>query len=190
MVGQRGVSRNGERPCARRRAHPRHAAHAPTTVRLGPHAEAGQHPSVRARWDPPSRTDPSGPLPSCHAPCSHPPDGRTASRHWASAPLHVAAPGLCRTPCRARVTTWCPSHRLCASRPPIKRQEPRSRVTTRAPPPAPWLLSTPSSCARRFSLPSSLLGVSPGHCRRSCCCLLPRPVRLLAEATAPAAAAA
>jgi hypothetical protein len=52
------------------------------------------------------------------------------------------------------------------------------------------LLSTSSSHARMFSLSSSLSGISPRHCRRSCCCVLPGPVRRLAGAPAPAAVVA
>jgi hypothetical protein len=111
----------------------------------------------------------------------------------AAAPNDVPAVLRARTPpCRAHAadvsTTWhCANH---LGQPPIKGQEPRSRVTTRVSPPAPWLLSTSSSHARVFPLPSSLSGVSPRYCRRSRCCVLPGPVCRLARAPAPVAVVA
>jgi hypothetical protein len=93
-------------PSRQRRAYPRHAVNAPPRFPLARTPRPASTSRSARGGTLLRRTDPSGPLPGCHASCPHALAGGAASRHWldgrrTSPPmphrtLAVPRPMLCR----------------------------------------------------------------------------------------------
>jgi hypothetical protein len=88
-------------PSRRRRAYPRHAAHAPPRFSLARMPRPASARRSARGGTLLRRTEPFGPLPGCHAPCPHALAGGAASRHWLDG-RNTSPPTPRRTPAMPR----------------------------------------------------------------------------------------